>query len=147
MSSSPYLGSAKARFPFEKKRKISRIRETKHLLPVTDSSTDNKKNPASKAKSAKKQPFFARQFYTLYEQKFSNLRPLLSITFPQGKDSKNLKSLGNGLWEGGAKRPLNGVRKCDGQPYKHTNIQTFQLVESIGPEGPCFENIYLLNHA
>ena len=28
--------------------------------------------------------FSPRQFYTLYEQKFSNLRPLLSITFPQG---------------------------------------------------------------
>ena len=25
-----------------------------------------------------------RRFYTVYEQKFSNLRPLLSITFPQG---------------------------------------------------------------
>ena len=28
--------------------------------------------------------FFALQFYTLYEQQCSNLRPLLSITFPQG---------------------------------------------------------------
>ena len=27
---------------------------------------------------------FAWKFYTIYEQKFSNLRPLLSITFPQG---------------------------------------------------------------
>ena len=28
--------------------------------------------------------FFARWFYTLFEHKFSNLRPLLSITFAQG---------------------------------------------------------------
>ena len=25
-----------------------------------------------------------RRFYTIYEQKFSNLRPFLVITFPQG---------------------------------------------------------------
>ena len=28
--------------------------------------------------------FLPQQFYTLYGQKFSNLKPLLSITFPQG---------------------------------------------------------------
>ena len=28
--------------------------------------------------------FLPLQFYTFYEQKFSNLRPLLSIIFPQG---------------------------------------------------------------
>ena len=36
------------------------------------------KNPASKAKFAKKNTyFFGQRFYTLYKQKFSNLRPLL----------------------------------------------------------------------
>ena len=41
--------------------------------------------PASKAKFAKKKTLiFAWQFYTLYDQKFSNPRPLLSITFSQG---------------------------------------------------------------
>ena len=34
-------------------------------------------------KKIRKQLFLPCQFYTLYEQKFSNLRPLLSITFPQ----------------------------------------------------------------
>ena len=63
-----------------------------------------------------------RQFYILYEQKFSNLRPLFSITSP--KDSKYLESLDIGLWEMGAKRPLNGVRKCDGQTDKQTNKHT-----------------------
>ena len=42
------------------------------------------KNPASMAKFAEILTFFARRFYTLYEQKFYNLRPLLFITFPQG---------------------------------------------------------------
>ena len=40
----------------------------------------------------------------------------------------------------GAKRPLNGVRKCDGQTDRQTHIQTFQLIERIGPEGQFFEN-------
>ena len=53
------------------------------------------------------------RFNTLYEQKFSNLRPLLSILSP--KDFEYLKSLDIGLREVGEKRPLNGVRKCDGQ--------------------------------
>ena len=61
----------------------------------------------------------AGQFYTLYEQKFSNLRPLLSITFP--KDFEYLKSLDIGLWKVGAKRPLNGVKKCGGQTDKRRN--------------------------
>ena len=58
--------------------------------------------------------FLPRRFYTLFEQKISNLRPLLFITFPQ------LKSLDIGLREVGAKRPLNGVRKCDVQTHKQT---------------------------
>ena len=85
------------------------------------------------------------QFYTLYEQNFSNLRPLLYITFPQG--FQKLKFLDIGLWEVVAKRPLNGVRKCDGQTSTQTNtqtntqtdIRTFRLIERIGPEGRFFE--------
>ena len=65
------------------------------------------------------------------------MRPLLSIFFP--KDSKYLKSLDIGLREAGAKRPLNGVRKCDEQTNKHTDIRTFGLIERIGPEGQFFE--------
>ena len=40
----------------------------------------------------------------------------------------------------GAKRPLNGVRKCDGQTNKQTHIRTLSLIEKIGPEGRFFEN-------
>ena len=62
----------------------SRIRETKNLLTNADSSTNTKKNLASKAKFTKKnKKNSARRFYTLYDQKFSNLKPHFSITFPQ----------------------------------------------------------------
>ena len=56
--------------------------------------------------------FFATQrFYTLYERKFSNVRQLISNTFP--KDSKNQKSLDIGLWEVVVKKPFNGVKNAD----------------------------------
>ena len=60
------------------------------------------KNPASEAKFAKKNFFFARQCYTLYELQIYNLRPLLSITFPQG--FQYLKSLDIGFREVRAKK-------------------------------------------
>ena len=50
------------------------------------------------------------------------------------------------LWEVGAKRPLHGTSKVNKQTYKQThrqkNIWTFRLIESIGPEGRCFEKNY-----
>ena len=47
-------------------------------------------NMFCKAKSAKKLFFFARRFQTASKQKCSNVRPLLSITSPQGfRISKN----------------------------------------------------------
>ena len=81
------------------------MRETKHLLIGADSSTDTKKNPASKAKFDK----FPSRFYTIFDSKFSNLGPFLSITFPQGFQKS--KSLDIGLWEVGAKRRLNKVNR------------------------------------
>ena len=59
----------------------------------------------------KKCLFLPQRFYTLYEQKFSNMRPLLSITFPQGF----LKSKKFEYWTSGSgvKIPLNGVRNAD----------------------------------
>ena len=55
-----------------------------------------------KAKSAKKKQFFARRFYTTSKQKCSNVRPSLSITFPQGfRISKNI---GHPTWGSGGKK-------------------------------------------
>ena len=59
------------------------------------------KNPDSKAKKT-----FARQFYTLYTEKFSNMRPLCFITFP-----RTFLRLDTGLQEVGAKSRLNKVNK------------------------------------
>ena len=59
----------------------------------------------------------------------------LPLLFP--KNSEYLKSLGIGLREVGAKRPLNGVRKCD----KQTNQQTDKYMDILtfrmnGPRRP-----------
>ena len=56
----------------------SRIRETKHLSTDADSNTDTKKMQLVGHNSPN------NKLYTLYEQKFTNVRPLLAITFPQG---------------------------------------------------------------
>ena len=47
------------------------------------------------------------------------------------------------LREVGAKRPLNRVRKCDGQTNTQKDIRTFRLIESMGPEGRCFEKEFV----
>ena len=53
------------------------------------------------------------------------------------KDSENLKSLDIWLQEVGAKRPVNRVRKCDGQTNKqtdtHTDISTYRKNRPRGP--------------
>ena len=54
----------------------------------------------------------------------------------------------------GAKRPLNGTSKVNTQTDRQTNrktdrqtnIWTFRLIESIGPEGRCFENWVIICH-
>ena len=73
-----------------------------------------------------------------------NFTPFMSnffspLLFPN--DSGNLKSLNIGFWKGGAKRPLNGVRKCGGQKDTLTQIRTFWLIERIYPKGWFFENM------
>ena len=55
-------------------------------------------------------PFISKSFHIC-----DHFFPLL---FP--KTYENLKGLAIGLWKVGAKRPLKGVRKCDGQTDKQT---------------------------
>ena len=55
------------------------------------------------------------------------------------KDSESLKILDIQLWEVGAKRLLNGTSKVNRQTHRQTHRRTFRLIESIGPEGRCFE--------
>ena len=68
-------------------------------------------------------------------QMWDHFFPLL---FP--KDSESLKILDIWLREVGAKRPLNGTSKVNRQTDTQTDIWTNRLIESIGPEGRCFEN-------
>ena len=67
---------------------------------------------------------FQRGYFTPFTRKSFQIGDhFFSLLFP--KDSKNLKSLDIGLWEVGAKRLLNGVRKCDRQTHTQTNRQTY----------------------
>ena len=45
----------------------------------------------------------------------------------------------------GAKIPLNSTSKVNTHTDKQTDIWTFRLIESIGPEGRCFENLITRN--
>jgi hypothetical protein len=56
----------------------NRLREVGAKRPLKK--TENRRRP----KKVKKKLFFARQFETIFKHKCSYLRPLLSITFPQG---------------------------------------------------------------
>ena len=63
------------------------------------------------------------------------------LLFP--KDSESLKMLDIRLREVGAKRRLNGTSKSEQThrlTHRHTHIWKNRLIESIGPEGRCFEN-------
>ena len=80
-------------------------------------------------KFVKKKLFLAQRFYTPYEQRLSNLRPLLSIT------------LYIELWEVGAKRPLKGLKKkraMDRYTDTQTDISTYKKNR---PEGGFFEHL------
>ena len=74
----------------------------------------------------KKNNFFVRQFYFLYKLKFSNVRPLLSITFPQGfQISKNFGYPTSGS---GGKKTFKWYLKSE-QTDRQTNIWTNRLIE------------------
>ena len=76
-------------YPKQKNRKTQNQRYT--LRPeVSNQSGSVVSTMFCKAKSAKKQTFFTRRFWTASQQKCSIMRPLLSSTFPQGfQISKN----------------------------------------------------------
>ena len=83
-----------------------------------------------------------RQFLTTSKKNVQIWDHFFPLLFP--KDSESLKILDIRLREVGAKRPLNGTskvnRQTEGQTDGQTDGRTFRLIESIGPEGRCFEN-------
>ena len=71
----------------------------------------------------KKLFFLARRFQTTFTQQCSNMRPLVSSTFPQGfRISKKF-----GDWTSG-NRPTRGLEKTDIFGYR----RTLRLIERIG---------------
>ena len=93
-----------------------------------------------------KKLFFVRQILTIFKQKCSNLRPLLFITFPQG--FQIYKNIQHPTFGSGGKKTFERYlkseqtdRRTDRRTDGQTDRRTFRLIESIGPEGRCFENM------
>ena len=81
--------------------------------------------------------FFARRFQTTSKEQCLNVTPLLSITFPQGfRISKNI---GHPILGSGGKKTVKQYLKSE-----RTHIWTNRFIESINPEGRCFENVHCL---
>ena len=70
------------------------------------------------------------------------MRPILSITFPKGFWIS--KIFGHPTLGSGGKKTLNGTSKVNKHTDRQTHIWTNQLIESIGPEGRCFENHFTI---
>ena len=88
-----------------------------------------------------------RRFHTLYERKFSNVRPLLSITFPKGFQIKNI---GHPTLGSGGKKMVKRYLKSEQtqthtqtDTHTHTDKSTYRKHRPRGPEGRCFENLFL----
>ena len=120
-------------------QKFQKSKKFGHCTSVIGGKKTFKRN--EQMKKIRKKLFSPCQFYTLYEQQFSNLRPLLSITFPQG--FRISKKLGHWTSGSGGKRPLNGVRKCDGQTDRQTDTRTSRLTESIGLRADALKSPYM----
>ena len=117
--------SAHSRIKNPAYRRQSISRPMRILTPI-------QKNPASLAKFIKNPTFFARRFHTLYEQKYSILRPLLSISLPQGFVKS--KKFGHWTLESGGKKTFKWseqIKKyvknffCRGnlRPFLSKNVQ------------------------
>ena len=96
-----------------------------------------------KAKSAKK-TFFARRFLTIFKQKCSNLRQLLSITFPQGfRISKNIgnSTLGSGV------KSEHTDKQTNRQTHVQTDILTYRKKDQRADALKCrfFEPVYIFS--
>ena len=72
-------------------------------------------------KIRQKEHFLPRQFYVIFEQKSSNLRSLLSITFPQGFHVS--KNIGHPTSGSGGKKIVKQYLKSE-QTDKHTKTHT-----------------------
>ena len=96
-----------------------RIEKTKKFGHWTSGSGGKKTFQRSKQmKKICKKLLSPRRFYTLYEQKFSNLRPLLSITFLKG--FRKSKKFGHWTLGIGGKKTVKQYLKSE-QTIKQTH--------------------------
>ena len=75
------------------------------------------------------------------------MRPLLSTIFPQGFQIS--KNIGHPTSGSGDKKTVERYlkseqthRQTDRRTHRRTDRRTFRLIESIGPEGRCFEKLW-----
>ena len=69
--------------------------------------------------------------------------PFFPLLFP--KDSESLKNIGHPTSGSGGKKTVKRYLKSE-QTHRRTDRRTFRLIESIGPEGRCFEKPWLHWH-
>ena len=87
-------------------------------------------------KSAKNYLFLRGNFRPLPNKNVQIWDHFFPLLFPKNSESLNILDIQ--LREVGAKRRLNGTSKSE-QTDTRTDTRTFRLIESIGPEGRCFE--------
>ena len=99
------------------------IRETKHLSTNADISTDTKKRNLLVRQNLPKKTIFEQQIYTPYKQKFSNLRPFLYATFPQGFQKS--KKFGHWTLGSGAKKTVkwSGKLRYQKNPAQYVKVR------------------------
>ena len=91
-----------------------------------------------KAKSAKKK-ILRGDFRSLPIKNVQMWDHFFPLLFPQGLWIS--KNIGHPTSGSGGKNTFKLYLKSEHtHTHKHTNIWTFRLIESIGPEGQCFEN-------
>ena len=131
---------------FEKRKKSSKTQKLKNVqryanindIPFDQRSLIHREAGFPPCFVRQNQPknklFFARQFQTTSKQKCSNVRPLLSITFPQGfRISKNI---GHPTSGSGGKKTVKRYLKSeqtDRQTHKRTDISTYRKHRPRGP--------------
>ena len=90
-----------------------RLREVGAKWPLKK--TENRRRSKKSEKSGEKKLFFVTRFSTIFKQKCSNVRPLLSSTFPQGfRISKNYghKTVIEASQDGWVSVPVPPVTQC-----------------------------------
>ena len=121
---------------FEKRKKSIKTRKLKNVQRYAKISYI----PFNQSLSLSLRTFFARRFQTISKQKFSNVRPLLSITFPQG--FRISKYFGHPTSGSGGKIGLKIYHMK--RDIRQTDTRTSRLLDRIGPVGRFDENFNAL---